>query len=193
MLFAMDKQTVDLKPQFLAWQCLVRQRAMRVGDGRPTTGMCPHLSLADGGSYSGQVTVLIIRTDVAEDVSQFRHMVQKTHDPADRYKAAIKYLSATYYQKPQEFSDEMTGLFSSEGLLARALCARGSCILEFSQFGSRYQLTCSVRELDEESDAFEATYWHNRLFNSRMPADIKILGFLPDWSAAVFEEVRSGV
>ena len=125
----MDKQTVDLKPQFLAWQCLVRQRAMRVGDGRPTTGMCPHLSLADGGSYSGQVTVLIIRTDVAEDVSQFRHMVQKTHDPADRYKAAIKYLSANYYQKPQEFSDEMTGLFSSEGLLARALAPGGPVFL----------------------------------------------------------------
>ena len=188
----MDKQTVDLRPQFLAWQCLVRQRAMRVGDGRPTTGMCPHLSLADGGSYSGQVTVLIIRTDAAEDVSQFKHMVQKTHDPADRYKAAIKYLSATYYQKPQEFSDEMTGLFSFEGLLARALCARGSCILEFSQFGSRYRLPCSVREMDEETDAFEATYWHNRLFNSRMPADVKILGFLPSWHEAVFEEVRSG-
>ena len=188
----MDEQADDLKSQFLAWQCLVRQRAMRVGDGRPTPGMCPHLSLADGGSYSGQVTVLIIRIDAVEDVSQFRHMVQKTHDPADRYKAAVKYLSATYYQKAQEFSDEMTGLFSSEGLLARALCARGSCILEFGQFGSHYRLPCSVREIDEETDAFEATYWHNRLFNSRMPADVKILGFLPSWHEAVFEEVRSG-
>jgi len=192
MRFAMDNQTDELKSQFLAWQCLVRQRAMRVGDGRPTPGMCPHLSLADGGSYSGQVTVLIVRMDAAEDVSQFRHMVQKTHDPADRYKAAIKYLSATYYQKPQEFSDEMTGLFSAEGLLARALCARRSCILDFSQFGSRYRLPCSVRELNEEAGAYEATYWHNRLFNSRMPADIKILGFSPDWREAVFEEVRSG-
>jgi hypothetical protein len=47
--------------------------------------------------------------------------------------------------------------------------------------------------MDEETDAFEATYWHNRLFNSRMPADVKILGFLPDWNGAVFEEVRSGI
>ncbi len=187
----MGEPTADLRSQFLAWQCLVRQRAMRVGDGRPTSGMCPHLSLADGGSYSGQVTLLIIRAEAAHDVSQFRHMVQKTHDPADRYKAAIKYLSATYYQKPQEFSDEMTGLFSAEGLLARALCARGSCILEFSQFGSRYRLPCSVRELEENTQAHEATYWHNRLFNSRIPADIKILGFLPDWRDATFEEARS--
>ena len=85
----MGEPAADLRSQFLAWQCLVRQRAMRVGDGRPTSGMCPHLSLADGGSYSGQVTLLIIRAEAAHDVSQFRHMVQKTHDPADRYKAAI--------------------------------------------------------------------------------------------------------
>ena len=189
----MGNHSEDLKSQFLAWQCLVRQRAMRVGDGRPTSGMRPHLSLADGGSYSGQVTVLIIRTDSANDVSQFRHMVRKTHDPADRYSAAVKHLSATYYQKPQEFSDEMTGLFSVEGLLVRALCARGSCILDFSQFGSRYRLPCSVRELSEDTTAFEATYWHNRLFNPRMPADIKVLGFLPDWGEATFEEVRSSV
>tara|TARA_B100001123_G_scaffold27147_1_gene29169 strand:+ start:1109 stop:1678 length:570 start_codon:yes stop_codon:yes gene_type:complete len=187
----MVEKTADLKSQFLAWQCLVRQRAMRVGDGRPTSGMCPHLSLADGGSYSGQVTLLVIRTDAAHDVSQFRHMVQKTHDPADRYKAAIKYLSATYYQKPQEFSDEMTGLFGAESLLSRALSARGSCILEFSQFGSRYRLACSVRDLEEKTEAYQATYWHNRLFNPRMPAEIKILGFLPDWREAAFEEARS--
>ncbi|MED5392711.1 MAG: hypothetical protein VX977_13155, partial [Pseudomonadota bacterium] len=67
------------------------------------------------------------------------------------------------------------------------------CILDFSQFGSRYRLPCSVRELGEDTAAFEATYWHNRLFNPRMPADIKVLGFLPDWGDATFEEVRSSV
>ncbi|HJP07842.1 MAG: hypothetical protein CL395_08950 [Acidiferrobacteraceae bacterium] len=187
----MEGQAEELKKRFLAWQCLLRQRAMRVGGGKPTSGMRPKLSIADGGNYSDPVTVLLLHLDAAPDAAQFRHMALKTHDPADRYSAAVKYLSAAYYQSPQGFSDEMTALFSASGLLAQALRARRSCILEFSQFGSRYKMECAIRELEKGSVPYEATYWHNKLFNSRLPAEIAILGFTPQWSDAVFDETPS--
>lgn len=183
-----ESDSEELKARFLAWQCLVRQRAMRVGGGRPSEGMCPYLTLADGGNYSGRVTVLLVHSEAAHDIAQFKHMARKTHDPADRYSAALKYLSATYYQRPQEFSDQLTGSFASDGLLTRALSAKGSCVLEFSQFGSRFKMDCLVKDLAPDSDAYQVTYWHNALFNPRIPPDIRILGFTPRWDTAEFEE-----
>ena len=38
--------------------------------------------------------------------------------------------------------------------------------------------------LDPEEPAFEATFWHNRLFNPNLPGDVAILGFQPDWRSA---------
>ncbi|MEK9942109.1 MAG: hypothetical protein ACPHCM_04625 [Arenicellales bacterium] len=184
-------ESEELKPRFLSWQCLVRQRAMRVDGGRPSEGMRPHLSLSDQGSYSGRVTLLLIHESPKDDIAQFRHMVKKTHDPADRYAAAIKYLSATYYQRAQEFSDQMTGSFAPDSLLARALNARGSCVLEFGQFGQLFKMECHVSELTPDSEPYQVTFWHNALFNSRIPPDVKILGFQPQWSTAVFEERKS--
>ncbi|MDB3945313.1 hypothetical protein N9444_05305 [Gammaproteobacteria bacterium] len=187
----MNTQADDLKKKFLAWQCLVRQRAMRVGQGKPTPGMRPHLSLLNSAHYSGPVTVLLLRADAAHDAAEFRHMAVKTYDPADRYNAAVKFLSATYYQKSQEFSDEMTALFGGGGLLVKALRAHKSCILDFQQFGSGFKMECSVREIDKDSVLYQATYWHNKLFNPRLPPEITILGFKPRWDQAQFEESLS--
>jgi len=64
----------DIRKKFLAWQCLVRQRAMRVGDGRPTEGMRPNVSLVDGQNFSEPVTLLLIHASPSEDIAQFRHM-----------------------------------------------------------------------------------------------------------------------
>jgi hypothetical protein len=184
----MNTQADDLKKKFLAWQCLLRQRAMRVGGGKPTSGMQPHLSFADDAHDSGPVIVLLLHMDAVNDAAEFRHMAVKTYDPADRYSAAVKFLSATYYQKSQEFSDEMTALFSAGGLLAKALRVHKSCILDFQQFGSRFKMECSVREIDKDSVLYQATYWHNKLFNPRLPPEITILGFKPQWDQAQFEE-----
>ena len=114
----MKLEADDIRKKFLAWQCLVRQRAMRVGDGRPTDGMRPSVSLVDGQNFSEPVTLLLIHIDPSEDIAQFRHWVQKTHDPSDRYKAAIKFLSSTYYQRANEFSDQLTGSLSPNSVLA---------------------------------------------------------------------------
>jgi hypothetical protein len=36
----------------------------------------------------------------------------------------------------------------------------------------------------EEESLYQLTYWHNRLFNSNLPASIRVLGFQPDWENA---------
>ena len=177
----------DLRDNFLGWQCRVRQIAMREGGGRPTPGMRPHLCLTSDGNFSDEITVLLVRRDPGHDASQFRHMVLKTQDPAARHESAVQFLSATYYQRPREFSDELTGLFEPSMLLVRALLARGDCVLYFRQFSASYRLPCAVRRLGEDETAYQATYWHNRLFNPNIPGNIIVLGFLPDWSKAEAE------
>ena len=139
--------TTALRDNFLGWQCRIRQIAMREEGGRPMSGMRPHLSLTTDGKFSDEITLLLVRREPGPDASQFRHMVLKTQDPAARYESAVQFLSATYYQRPREFSDELTGLFQPSMLLARALLARGDCVLNFRQFSASYRLPCVVRRL----------------------------------------------
>jgi len=180
----MDTQAEGLEQRFLGWQCRLRQIAMRQGEGQPSDGMQPRVLLREDGLYSTSITVLINRCSAESDASQFRYLVQKTHDPADRFANGLKFLSATHYQRPHEFSDELTALFQSGGLLVRALLAKRACTLVFSQFSAAYTLPCTVRQLVDDAPAYQATYWHNRLFNSRMPKDVIVLGFKPDWNKA---------
>ena len=180
----MDAQAEGLQQRFLRWQCRLRQIAMRQGEGQPSDGMQPRVLLREDGRYSASITVLINRQSAESDASQFRYLVQKTHDPADRFINGLKFLSATHYQRPHEFSDELTALFQPSGLLARALLAKRACTLVFSQFSAAYTLPCVVRQLVGSAPAYQATYWHNRLFNSRTPKDVLVLGFRPDWTKA---------
>lgn len=178
----MDINAEGLRQSFLGWQCRLRQIAMRQGEGRPSEGMQPRVLLREGGRHSTSITVLINRRSAESDASQFRYLVEKTHDPADRFANGLKFLSATHYQRPHEFSDELTALFQSGGLLVRALLAKRACTLVFSQFRAAYTLPCTIRQLADNTSAYQATYWHNRLFNSRMPTDVIVLGFKPDWN-----------
>jgi hypothetical protein len=68
--------------------------------------------------------------------------------------------------------------------MAARLRADGRCVLRFSQYEQRYDLPCRVRALAEDDPAFQATYWHNSLFNPDLPAGIQILGFQPEWESA---------
>jgi hypothetical protein len=50
----------ELKGQFLAWQCRIRQMAMRQHGGRPMPGMRPRVLSAAGEVIMPAMTVLII-------------------------------------------------------------------------------------------------------------------------------------
>ncbi len=173
-----------MRDHFLGWQCRLRQLAVREAGGRPTSGMRPELHLGEDGPSLGAITTLILRREPAEATAQFRHMVRKTQDPAERHDAALKMLAAAYYQRPQEFSDQLTALFGPGSETAEKLLAAGGCRLAFEQYSQRYTLPCSLRELAEDEPAYQATYWHNALFNPTLPGGLRVLGFQPDWALA---------
>ena len=108
-------------------------------------------------------------------------MARRTHDPAERREAALKFLAERYYQAAREFSDILTASFPTDSATAAKLLAHRECRLDFEQFSQRYRLHCTVRRLSPNNPLREATFWHNLLFNPRLPADCTILGFEPDW------------
>ncbi|MDJ0610459.1 MAG: hypothetical protein QNJ67_15895 [Kiloniellales bacterium] len=173
-----------LRIGFLGWQCRLRQMAVRQAGGRPTSGMRPDLLLDDGGRAPGPITVLIVKADPEEATDQFRHMARRTHDPAERYKAAQKFLAAAYYQGAADFSDELTALFGPGSETVLRLLSAGRCRLRFEQYAQSYLLPCRVREHNPGAPLFEATYWHNSLYNTSLPAGVQVIGFQPDWSEA---------
>ena len=176
-----------LRDHFLGWQCRLRQMAVRQAGGRPTSGMRPEVRLAEADTPLGAITTLIVRREPREATAQFRHLVRKTQDPAERHDAALETLAAAYYQRPREFSDELTALFGPAPGLADQLLAAGRCVLDFAQYSQRYRLPCAARNLGEDEPAFQATYWHNALFNPALPGGVRVLGFQPDWARAEAE------
>ena len=173
-----------LRDHFLGWQCRIRQYAVRHGGGRPSSGMRPALRLPEAGSELGPITVLIVKRAPEETTDQFRHLARKTHDPAERHDGALNFLAAAYHQRPRDFSDEPTALFGPESEIADRLLAAGRCRLSFEQYRQTYDLPCAVRRLADDDPAFQATYWHNALFNAALPAGVRVLAFQPDWRAA---------
>jgi hypothetical protein len=181
-----------LRDEFVGWQCRLRQLSVREGLGRPTSGMRPRVSTLEGAELAPAITVLLMRQEPEESTQQFRFQVQKTQDPIERYDKALEILSAWYYQRPREFSDVMTGLFGPGSSLADQLLLHRRCELEFIEYGRGYRVRCSVLELAEEDRFFQATYWHNRLFNANMPGGVRVLSFTPDWTHSADFEVETG-
>ena len=161
----------EARQNFLGWQCRIRQIVMREGGGQPSSGLQPRCISIDG-SFLGQVIVLLVRKNANRDASQLRHIFLATQDPFVRYQNAVKYLSAGYYQRPHEFSHEMTALFDASMSLPLALMTIGGCVLEFSQYSATYRFDRSIRALEADEPAYQVTYWHNSLFNQRMPATV---------------------
>lgn len=173
-----------MRRHFMGWQCRLRQFAVRRNGGRPGAGMRPEITIDGENRSLGRVTMLIVRRE-PEITAELRHLCKRTFDPADRYASAVQYLSAAYYQQPDCFESEMTALFGQESSIAAALIEKGSCRLCFEQYSQRYEFRCKVRGLDTAEPAFQATYWHNTLFNPELPGNVSVLGFSPDWVTAV--------
>jgi hypothetical protein len=168
--------------EFLGWQCRIRQLSVRQSGGRPSSGMRPRVKLLPDETDVGDIVVLIRKKPSRQVTSQLQHMVRKTRDPAERHASALSFLAAAYYQRPAEFSDQMTALFGPGNALAEQLIQAQRCILDFEQFDQRYRLTCRVEKSVQSDAAYQFTYWHNSLFNPSIPGDARILAFQPDWS-----------
>jgi hypothetical protein len=174
----------SIRDGFLAWQCRIRQFAIRQDGARPSPGMRPRVRDRSGRELSPALTMLILPRDPAESTDFFRFQVMKTADPRDLYERALTFLQADYFQQPAEFGDVLTATFPPQSELAARLIRDGRCVLEFEQFSQSYRLPCAVFAAEAGEAIREATLWHNRLFNPALPDDVVVLGFRPDWRSA---------
>ena len=181
----MSKPSAEaLRRHFLAWQCRIRQIAMRQGGGRPSPGMRPRLLDRYGRELAPALTVLLTPKEPAESTAFFRFQVLKSPDPRETYERALTFLQADYFQQPADFSDRLVAVLPDASPLASKLVAEAACILAFDQFSQTYRLTCKVSELAPRDAAREAAIWHNRLFNPTLPDTVHVIGFQPDWALA---------
>ena len=183
-LVLLEAAAEALKAGFIGWQCRVRQLAMRQGGGKPTEGMRPRVLSPADDDISPGIVVLINKAEPKEAIQQFRYHVLKTQDPIERYDKALEIMAGMYFQRPHEFSDVMTALFGEGSSVMLRLLNFGKCVLAFEQFSQSFRLPCSVRLLAQSDDLYQATYWHNRLFNPHLPPGIGVVSFTPDWTHA---------
>jgi len=171
-----------LKNTFLRWQCRVRQIAMRENQGRPDPSVAPTLSLSRNNEPIAHLVTVISKLPGYSKVSEMRHMVKSTHDPALRREKAVEFFSGGYYQKAREFSDTLTATLPPGTKQVKEIFSGKNCRLVFESYGQRFDLFCMISVLAIESPYFQATWWHNMLFNSCLHPDTIILGFQPKWA-----------
>jgi hypothetical protein len=173
-----------IRDGFIAWQCRIRQVAMREQGGRPSPGMRPRVVDPEGRELAPALTVLLIPKEPEESTAFFRFQVMKTPDPRDVYERALAFLQADFFQNPETFSDRLVTVLPRDATLAAALIEQGACTLEFVQSRQSYRVAAEVRALKSGHAAREAAIWHNRLFNPALPDTVHVLGLQPDWDSA---------
>jgi hypothetical protein len=177
-------EAANLRDRFLAWQCRIRQIAMREHGGRPSPGMRPRLLDDAGREVAPALTVLLLEHDPTESTAFFRFQAMRSADPRAIYENALRFLQADYFQRPETFSDRLLAVLPEESSLVAALRKGAKCSLEFEQFGQLYRLPCTARALKAGDPAREAAIWHNRLFNPALPETVHVVAFQPDWASA---------
>ena len=170
-----------LKTAFLKWQCRVRQIAMRDSDGRPDDAITPALYLKGEDEPLGHIITIMNKSPGYSVTPELMHMLAKTNDPAQRRDQALRFFSATYYQKAAEFSDILTATFPPESPGAAQIRESGEVRLVFEAYAQRFDLTCKVWRLAAHNPLHQATITHNKLFNPALPPGTEVLGFEPDW------------
>ena len=176
--------TKKLRDQFLAWQCRIRQIAMREQGGRPSPGMRPRLLDRAGRELMPALTVLLLPRAPAESTALFRFQVMRSADPRDVYQRALQFLQAEFFQRPEEFSDLLLAVLPENSEIVAAFAAHNACSLEFEQFGQSWLLPANAHILQAGDPAREAAIWHNRLFNPALPETVHVVAFKPKWASA---------
>jgi hypothetical protein len=181
------RSATSLRDRFLGWQCRIRQIAMRQDGGRPSPGMRPRVTTAEGRVVAPALTLLLVRNQPAESTAFFRFQVRKSLEPRDAYEKGLAFLQADFFQDPGAFSDGLAAVLPHDSPVAAELKEAKTCILEFDQFAQKFRLPCTVRELDAGDAVREAALWHNRLFNPLLPDSARVFAFHADWKSASAE------
>ncbi len=174
-----------IQDYFIGWQCRVRGFAMRNEGGRPTNGMRPSISLPNGNELSAAAILLLLPVELRTNIQQYRYLVLKTHDPQERLNKAIQLFSSSFYQNIEDFDGTLTGLFSSNSAVVETLANEKKAVIHFSHQQQQFTVPCNIIVYSKKDEAYQFTHWHNKLFNPKIPPDISILGFEPDWTKAI--------
>ena len=182
-----------LRMAFLKWQCRVRQMMMRDNLGRPDDSITPALFLPGEEEPLGHIITLLNKSPSYAVTPELLHMAQKTNDPAQRRDQAIRFFSATYYQKAGEFSDILTATFPPGSPGAAMIREAETVRLRFDAYQQVFDLDCRVWRLGPQNPLHQATLAHNRLFNPALPHDTEVLGFEPNWDGSTsVPEINEG-
>lgn len=173
-----------LRDAFLKWQCRVRQIAMRDKAGRPDEGAMPALTLQGESEPMGHIITVMSKVGQYSKTPELKHIAKRTHDPAQRREKALEFFSETYYQKGREFSDMLTATFPAGSEGAATIRKAGHVTLTFEAYNQRFDLQTRVWKLAKRNPLWEATWWHNHLFNPDLTSDVTVLAFEPDWDAS---------
>jgi hypothetical protein len=165
--------------RFIAWQCRLRKQCVRELGGQPTAGMSAGVYSISGGEEQSRMSFLIVRKDSGPRTDEFRHIVRKTLDSSEWVKNGLRILAELHYHETDQFENRITALFSLDSTLADALLEAGRCHLKFAEKSVDYHFDFDVESLPDENQLFQATYWHNRLFNPTLPGQVRILAFTP--------------
>ncbi len=174
----------QLRDEFVAWQCRLRQLSARQMGGRPQGGMSPAIASHSGELLAESVVTVLMEAEPANNIALMRFQYKKTQDPIERYDKILDILQAGYFQHPENFSDTLTALFGPRHPLPARLLHHRYCVLDFEQYRQCYRIPCTIAELAEDDSFHQATYWHNAMFNPDLPAGLRILAFAPDWPHA---------
>lgn len=172
---------------FLKWQCRVRQIAMRENAGRPDNTIKPALTLHGETEPMGHIITLICKMPHYSVTPEMQHMFKRTNDPAQRREKALQFFSATHYQKAAEFSDVLTATFPPGSPGAAKIRRAERVTLTFDAYNQRFDIAARVWALTKANALYQATYWHNALFNPSLSEGTTVLGFEPDWDASTAE------
>lgn len=176
-----------LRDAFLRWQCRVRQMGMREQMGRPGDPIMPQVTLAGAHEPMGRIITVMNKLPQYSKTPEMQHMVKRTFDPAQRRDKAIELFSETYYQRAREFSDILCAAFQPGSAGADAIRAAGNVTLTFEAYNQRFDIVAKVWKLTRKNAFYQATWWHNHLFNPDLSEETVILGFEPDWDASTAE------
>ena len=176
-----------LRDAFLKWQCLTRQIAVRQNKGRPDEAVTPAVLLKGKTEAYDHIITVLSKTPQQSLLPELQHLVRRTLDPAQRRQKALELLSETYYQKPTSFSDILTATFPPQSPRAAVIRKADHCRLLFSGYGQSYQIECKIWALTKKNTLYQATFWHNLLFNPGLHPDTIVLGFEPDWTKSTSE------
>ncbi|MDJ0613758.1 MAG: hypothetical protein QNJ29_08765 [Rhizobiaceae bacterium] len=191
-VFGLDREHSPMRDSFMRWQCRVRQIAMREKQGRPDDGVIADVTPEGATEALGSIVTVLNKAPLFSKTPELKHMYLRTNDPAQRRDKALQLFSETYYQKHKEFSDVITATFLPNSQGAQTLLDAKRCMLAYEAYNQTFSLKCQVRELSKGEPIYQATYWHNLLFNPNLSPDTIILGFQPVWKESLADPPLAG-